>query len=243
MGFFDSSTNDPAFTTMMGTKLGAGRKRVDLGSSLKPPSEREQWRMDRMAKLMQGTGMELPEDVLRAISTDQEMSDRFVKNAGEFYSHPGSYQALQQALGMYGQQGPDVYGAPWESAIRSRMMAGIGGEISGMQDQAASGMAQRGMYGALGGTQQTQIGQAGALARLQAMLGLRTTLDDKRYQMFQDQFARDFQASSLLSGLVGGQPAYPVIQDQGETKSQQWAAILGGGGSMLGGAASMLALL
>ena len=127
--------------------------------------------------------------------------------------------------------------------MRSRLMAGVGGEIAGMQDQAAASMAQRGLYGALGGTQQTQIGQAGALARLQAMLGLRTTLDDKRYGMFQDQFNRDMQATNMLSGLVGGQPAYPVIQDQGETKAQQWGAILGGGGQMLGGVSSLLGLL
>ena len=210
-----------------------------LPSTMGEPSTREKWRIERMQGLLSGVGG--PDDnVLRALASDQGMSDRFLQNIGEFYSHPGAYQALQQAMGMFGQQGPDVYGAPWESAIRSRMMAGVGGEISGMQDQAASGMAQRGMYGALGGAQQTQIGQAGALARLQAMLGLRTNLDDKRYQMFQDQFSRDYQATGLLSGLVGGQPAYPIMQDQKMSADQKIMGYMGAAGGLIGGIGGLL---
>jgi len=227
-----------AYGAAIGGLFGGGRKKTYLGSELQPPTEREQWRIDRIQKLM--GDMAPPEDVLRAISTDQDMSDRFIQNAGEFYSHPGSYQALQQAMGMFGQQAPDVYGAPWESMMRSKMMGQYGGELAGMQDQATSGMAQRGLYGAMGGAQQTQIGQAGAQARLQGMMGLQGMLSDKRYQMFNDQFGRDMQASNLLSGLVGGQPAYPIMQDQGMTADQKIMGYMGAAGGMIGGIGGLL---
>lgn len=210
-----------------------------LPSTQGDPSTREKWRIERMQGLLSGVGG--PDyNVLRALASDQGMSDRFLQNIGEFYSHPGSYQALQQAMGMYGQEAPDVYGAPWESAMRSQIMAQTGGEVAGMQDRAASGMAQRGMYGALGGAQQTQIGQAGALARLQAMMGLQTTLADKRYGLFQDQFSRDMQATNLLSGLVGGQPAYPIMQDQGMSADQKIMGYMGAAGGLIGGIGGLL---
>jgi len=222
----------------IGSMFGKGRKKTHLGSELQPPTEREMWRMDRMRNLL--GDMAPDEGVLRAISTDQSMSDRFVQNVGEFYSHPGAYQALQQAMGLYGQQGPDVYGADWESAVRARMSQGIEGQLGEMQGQAASGMASRGLYGAMGQSQQAQIGQASGLARLQGMLGLKTTLSDKRYSQFQDQFARDYQASGLLQQLVTGQSSYPIQQKQEMSTDEKIMGYMGAAGGLLSGFSGLL---
>jgi len=182
-----------------------------------------------------------PEEVLRGIATDKGMPKRFRENVTEFYSHPGAFQALQQSLGMFGQQAPDVYGADWESAMRSRLSQGVGMETEQMGHQVQQGMAGRGMFGAMDQTAQTQVGQAGAMARLQSMLGLRGMLADKRYEMFQDQFGRDYQATGLLSGLVGGQPAYPV-QMQGPKMSSFEKVMMGvqGVGNLAKGIGSVM---
>ncbi len=229
--------------TMYGAAIGSllggsKRKRTYLGNKLQPPTERELWRMDRMQALM--GDMSPDESVLRAIASDQKGSDRFIENTAEFYSHPGAYQSLQQAGSMFGQQAPDVYGAPWENMMREKIMSQTGQETADLTGGLTQQMASRGYYGALGQSQQGAVGQSSALARMKALLGLQGTLADQRYSQFQDQFSRDYQATGLLQSIVTGQPSAPYIQKENMSGWEKFGMITGAAGNIMGGLGSII---
>lgn len=201
----------------------------------------KQSQKDRLAKLqaLQPQTQFAP-GILETVSGHKKASERFLMNLAEFYSHPGAYESLQQSLGMFGREAPDLYGPQWESAMRYKIGSMAGSEQQMMQQKAEQGLAQRGLFGALGQSAQTQIGQAGAQSRLQAMMGLRSMLDDKRMELFEDQFARDYQATGLLQTLVTGQPAYPIMQKNRLSTDQKIMGYMGAAGNFFGGLSGLL---